>query len=125
MLVIVILPALILGVEAYRNKRISQNESGSLISSGRLSIVGIILGVTQKLMAIMNRTVGSARIICLCQLVWDCMFLSLRGFCRKGMHVWLPVGLIILASLLSIDPRLQDYWTEQKFMATAYLKSIQ
>ncbi len=47
------------------------------------------------------------------------------AFSSSSILVWLPVGLIILASLLSVDSRIKDYWPEQEFMTSADLKAMQ
>lgn len=177
---VIILPALIPGVEAYWNTRVSQNELGSLISSGTMSdnwyyskgdtktmqlsadstwlylicVVGIILGLFRSesrqiciliifwslffvaytyayltnipLLAIMNRTAVVLALYMPMSIGMGLLvFVIERLLPEEGRYVWLPVGFIILASLLFIDSRLKDYWPEQEFMTNADLKAMQ
>lgn len=180
LVIVIILPALIPGVESYWNARVSQNESGLLISSGRMSdssyyskgdtktmqlsadstwlylicVIGIIVGLVRSeskqisiliiswslffaaytyayltnipLLAIMNRTAVVLALYIPMSIGMGLLVLVLeRLMPEKEKYAWLPVGLIILANLLSVNSRIKDYWPEQAFMTTADLKAMQ
>jgi len=180
LVIAIVLPALIPGVEAYWNARVSQYETESYFSSGKLSdnwyyskgdtktkqlldnsrwlylicVVGIIAGIFKPelrqvsltimfwslffaaytyayltnipLLAIMNRTA-----------VWLALYIPMsigmglivlvfeKLLPGNGKYSWFPIVIILIASLLSINSRLKDYWAEQEFMTNADLNAMQ